>query len=246
MKRTAPITALAVALVLSVPAVGQERPVAGEVDAEVRHPVALDKLLNLVDKKLDEDLIVALVEKDCVAFDVNAENVAELSKRIPKRVLQSAMDCRGRAISTMTVPQAPAASPVPRTPPPVPSGKEILAFFWKEAGARSVRFDRSKSGGATLEVERGGWPTCTAKLRLDADGITVSACSVMFKGEIAAESFPWEGIRSFCRESAKYETFIVHGSKRLGAIKFAERRSAEVLDATLRFAGAAPGGSCSD
>ena len=219
----------------------QARLVNGEDAPEVRHPVALDKLLDLLDKKVDEDLVVSLVDKDCVAFDVNAENVAELSKALPKRVLQSAMDCRKHAASVTTASERPAIVHGPTV-----NGQGILEFFWKEAGRLGGRFERTRSGEAAFKVERGGWPTCTAVARLDARGITISSCKAMFHDEVAAESFPWEGIRSFCRESAKYETFVVQGSKQLRAIKFDEKRKAEVFDATLRFAGASPGGSCQD
>lgn len=53
------------------------------------------QLLQLVDKGVDTALIVQLVERDCVDFEVSAEVLLELAPRVPKEVLQAAMDCKG-------------------------------------------------------------------------------------------------------------------------------------------------------
>ena len=232
----------------------QDRLVASDATSDARRPVSLPLLLELLDQKLDEELLVALIEKDCVAFDVTAENVAELSRRLPKRVLQAATDCRRRMDPKDASPsssQAPPLSGSPSQSPspvrtPAPNGKQILDFLWKEAAARSVRLVGAKPGTATVMVERGGWPTCSSRLEISIEGMSASGCSVMVRGEVAAGSVPWDGIKSFCRETAKFETFIVHGTKRLGAIKLDDKRQADILEATLRFAGAEPGGSCGD
>jgi hypothetical protein len=54
----------------------------------------------------------AIVERDCVDFDVDAGNAAELSRAVPAPVLEAAIACRGRAAKP---PAAPAA--VERVPP---------------------------------------------------------------------------------------------------------------------------------
>lgn len=53
------------------------------------------QLLELVDKGVDTALIVQLVERDCVDFEVTAAVLLELSPRVPKDVLQAAMTCEG-------------------------------------------------------------------------------------------------------------------------------------------------------
>ena len=219
-----------------------------------RQGMSVERLERLIVSQVDEDVIVALVGRDCVTFDVTAENVEDLLRRLPKRVLQAAMDCRRRMDQKEVGPSTSQAPPLSgsssRSPQsvrtPAPSGKQILDFFWKEAAANSVRLGGAKPGTATLKVERGGWPTCGSRLEISIDGMSASGCSVMFRGEVAAGSVPWEGIKSFCRETAKFETFIVHGTKRLGAVKLDDKREADILEATLRFAGAEPGGSCGD
>ena len=52
------------------------------------------QLLEMVEKKVDVNLIVSLIEKDCVDFDVDAAVILELSKKIPNPVLQAAINCR--------------------------------------------------------------------------------------------------------------------------------------------------------
>jgi len=56
-------------------------------------PLDLDRLLELLASDLDVDVIASLVEKDCVTFEVTSENVRELSDKLPKPVLQAAIEC---------------------------------------------------------------------------------------------------------------------------------------------------------
>jgi hypothetical protein len=64
--------------------------IAGAAPAE---PLDLDRLLELLASDLDVDVIASLVEKDCVTFEVTGENVRELSDKLPKSVLQAAIEC---------------------------------------------------------------------------------------------------------------------------------------------------------
>jgi hypothetical protein len=58
-------------------------------------PLGLDRLRELLDGGIDTEVLVALVKKDCVEFDVSGENVAELSRKLPKEVLRAAIECAG-------------------------------------------------------------------------------------------------------------------------------------------------------
>lgn len=55
--------------------------------------VTKDQLFEMLDKGVDHDLILSLIKKDCVGFDIDAKALVELSQRVPKPILQAAMDC---------------------------------------------------------------------------------------------------------------------------------------------------------
>jgi len=75
-------------------------------------PVTRDQLVAMARGKVDPGVMRAIVERDCVDFDVDAGNAAELSRVVPAPVLEAAIACRGRAAKP---PAAPAA--VDRVPP---------------------------------------------------------------------------------------------------------------------------------
>lgn len=64
---------------------------ASGADAE---PLTKAQLLDLVAKGVDQALVRALVERDCVAFDIDAATLIELSPAVPAKVLEAAIDCR--------------------------------------------------------------------------------------------------------------------------------------------------------
>ena len=53
-----------------------------------------DQLLDLANKGVAEDVLASLVGRDCVDFDVDAANVAELTQRLPPKVLSAVIECR--------------------------------------------------------------------------------------------------------------------------------------------------------
>jgi TolB-like protein len=63
-------------------------------------------LLGLVEKGVDQSLVLSLVQKECVDFDVTPSVLLELSGKIPKEILQAAIDCKAPADSKGSVPQA--------------------------------------------------------------------------------------------------------------------------------------------
>jgi len=62
-------------------------------------PLGLDRLRELLESGIDTEVIVALVEKDCVDFDVSGENVTELSRTLPTEVLRAAIECAGSDVA---------------------------------------------------------------------------------------------------------------------------------------------------
>ncbi len=79
--------------------------------ARAGSPLTKTQLLDLLKKGVDTSLVVSLVEKDCVAFDVDGSNLAELSSAMPPEVLKAAIECRkGRPAAR---PPTPPAAPVP-------------------------------------------------------------------------------------------------------------------------------------
>ena len=81
-------------------------------------PVSRAQLREMVGQKVATALIVSLVEKDCVDFEVTGANLAELSKELPPDVLKAAMDCRkGRSSAPAARPRT-ASAPSRRAPDP--------------------------------------------------------------------------------------------------------------------------------
>jgi hypothetical protein len=88
-------------------------------------PVTRDQLAAMAREKVDPSVMRAIVERDCIDFDVDAGNAPELSKTIPPGVLEAAIACRERAASSRPAeaspPAAPAAVAAPSAPEPAPA-----------------------------------------------------------------------------------------------------------------------------
>jgi hypothetical protein len=99
-------------------------------------PVTMAQLLSMAREKVDPKVILALVERDCVAFEVDASNAAELSHEVSTEVLEAAIRCRRESRSAEPVPE-----PRPsQAPPAVPSAADpgrlrVRADFIGESGA---------------------------------------------------------------------------------------------------------------
>ncbi len=78
-------------------------------------PVTRDQLMAMAHGRVDPGVMKAIVERDCVDFDVDAGNAAELSRTVPPSVLEAAVACRRKAVppAAMAAPAQPSgASPV--------------------------------------------------------------------------------------------------------------------------------------
>jgi len=80
-------------------------------------PVTRDQLAAMARARVDPGVMRAIVERDCVDFDVDAGNAAELSRTIPAPVLEAAIVCRRSAAPSPAAVGSPAtptgASPAP-------------------------------------------------------------------------------------------------------------------------------------
>ena len=141
-------------------------------------PVTRGQLEAMARQKVDPAVMRAIVERDCVDFDVDAGNVSELSKLLPAGVLEAVIECRkGPASASPVAPAAvapptppPAAAPVPSAPAPaarleaaapapgVPGEAQVRvrAIFIGESAALSCSCSLDGRPVATLTKEAQG------------------------------------------------------------------------------------------
>ena len=105
-----PVVALAGCLVLSANGGARVAPAAD--------PVSKEQLLELVAGQVDPELILRLIERDCVAFEIDASTLLELSPRVPKQLLDAAMSCREAEAVPVTPGAAVVAAPAQTQPLP--------------------------------------------------------------------------------------------------------------------------------
>lgn len=55
--------------------------------------ISKDQLYEMTEKGLDETVIVSLVEKNCVDFELDGQMIVELSSRVTPEVLRTVVDC---------------------------------------------------------------------------------------------------------------------------------------------------------
>src|SRR5450830_453322 len=60
-------------------------------------PVTRAQLVSMVKSHVDATIIRAIIDRDCIDFDVDATNVEELSASVPEDILEAAIRCRGMA-----------------------------------------------------------------------------------------------------------------------------------------------------
>ena len=98
-------------------------------------PVTREQLVAMAREKVDPSVMRALVERDCVDFDVDAANAAELSKVLPAAVLEAAIACRrtapaapsSEAATAAPTPPASASPPAERAAAPPSAGQVVVA-----------------------------------------------------------------------------------------------------------------------
>lgn len=105
--------------------------------------VTRDQLRAMARERVDAKVMRALVDRDCVDFDVDASNAAELSKEIPSEVIEAAIRCR------QTSPK-----PAAQEPQPAATGStgelRVRVQFIGEAGALSCACLLDQEPFATL------------------------------------------------------------------------------------------------
>ncbi|HUK14732.1 MAG TPA: hypothetical protein VLW17_15645 [Thermoanaerobaculaceae bacterium] len=155
----------AVLIVGALVAAGGARPLAAGA------PMSREQLVRLASQGVDASVLASLVARDCVDFDVNAGNVAELSKLLPKEVVKAALDCRAQP-----APTAPAVAP-PIAPAPAAKGEAGREFgpaleVCESAGMGDFAVDHGakKTCYGTLTADDAGVSFVTAHCRKHADG----------------------------------------------------------------------------
>lgn len=76
-------------------------------------PIGRQTLLDLAEAEVDPSLIQRLVERDCVAFEIDAEALLELAPRLPREILDAAMSCRDAPREKTSPPPCAADAPAP-------------------------------------------------------------------------------------------------------------------------------------
>ena len=103
--------------------------------------VTKSQLMSMAKDGVDPKVIRAIVERDCVDFEVDAGNAAELSRVLTPDILEAAIACRKRsssetpAASTGATPTPPASEPAP--PAGAAGTLRLSAEFIGEPGALS-------------------------------------------------------------------------------------------------------------
>ncbi|MGH9440815.1 MAG: hypothetical protein ACRD16_00915 [Thermoanaerobaculia bacterium] len=135
-------------------------------------PVTKAQLMSMAKEGVDPKVILAIVERDCVDFDVDAGNAGALSRAVPAPVLEAAISCRRAAF---------------RAPK---SGTDALAPAGAAASAAPLSAPRAAEAGPSPAASSG-------TLRLRAEFIGESdelTCSCLLDGApLATLTKPAEG-----------------------------------------------------
>jgi len=118
-------------------------------------PVTRGQLAAMARDKVDPAVMRSIVERDCVDFDVDAENAAELSKVVPSGVLEAAIECRKHAASDRSGAASvapPAAASLPETPAAAAPGASAASAAGRPLAANLPPSPASSAGEAQLRV----------------------------------------------------------------------------------------------
>ncbi|HWC65220.1 MAG TPA: hypothetical protein VG777_03990 [Thermoanaerobaculia bacterium] len=133
-------------------------------------PVTREQLVAMAREKVDPAVMKAIVERDCVDFDVDAGNASDLSRLLPAPVLEAAIACRRNPKpAPQPPPKQPASSPsatgAPPAPPPAPAPASgaaaearirLRALFIGESDALRCAATIDGTEAATLDKEEQG------------------------------------------------------------------------------------------
>lgn len=64
-------------------------------------PISREQLVQMVESGVDASVVLQIVERDCVDFEITPEVLIELSPTVPKEILEAAISCRsGEALAS--------------------------------------------------------------------------------------------------------------------------------------------------
>ncbi len=151
-----------------------------------------DQLLKLATEGVDPAVLASLVARDCVDFEVNADNVAELSRHLPKEVVQAALDCRARAVA----PASPASAAAPQAKPDASAGFGPAMVVCKTAGEGDLTPDHGKKS------------TCYGTLMADDAGVSFATANCARHRDDDDFEIAWGALRRICVRS-EGQSYIV-------------------------------------
>ena len=107
-------------------------------------------LLELIEKGVSEELVVSIIECDCVDFTVDARTALRLDDLIPESILNAVLDCdeKRRGAGAQAAPPPPAPAPVP---PPAPTAPAAVAAAAGVAAATTASGAAEAAEAYTLE-----------------------------------------------------------------------------------------------
>lgn len=179
----------------AVIALGSVQPSAAAV------PMTKDQLLKLSTQGVDPSVLASLVTRDCVDFDVNADNVAELSKLLPKEVVKAALDCRSHA--AMSVSPAPTIASAPKPGDSQEFGPPIVVC--------------KPAGEGDLTPDHGAKNTCYGTLTVDNAGVSFATASC--RRHLGQDDFDiaWSSLARIC----------IHAGPRTYSVEFDNKQGAQ-------------------
>ena len=145
-------------------------------------PMTKDQLLKLATEGVDPSVLASLVARDCVDFEVNADNVAELSRHLPKEVVKAALDCRASAVA----PATPAPTVAPQANSEGGAGFGPAMVVCKTAGEGDLTPDHGKKN------------TCYGTLTVGDAGVSFATAQCARHRDDDDFEIAWSALRRIC------------------------------------------------
>lgn len=114
------------------------------------------ELFELVDKQVDPAVIISLVTRQCVAFELDGEAVVELAGKLPADILKAVVDCDQSIAAVLSAPEVvkPEAPMKMEPSPEATKEKERPSLeAFKSHEYFSVSMESNKSSFKALEIE---------------------------------------------------------------------------------------------
>lgn len=155
-------------------------------------PISEEQLLELVRDGVDTQLIVRLVERDCVGFEVDARSVLRLSDVVPSQVLHAALNCTeegSAAVPAVTAPSTGSATSERAESPAVP----VPAPSPERASVPAPQPSGDEVGASTMPVES---PELPAEVTAEASPVPSASAAASVLDEVAGDPLAADELRT--------------------------------------------------